>query len=90
MAAGLRPGGTSLGPGVCSHDPEIFSSRLLLWLCSQPRGVWREMFGRGWAGVSLVFCAVPGTQWVLNKCLLLIIKPILFTLGLSPKSTLHT
>lgn len=41
--------------------------------------------GLGLSGV----CAVPGTQWVLTKCLLLIIKPTLFIRGLSPKTTLY-
>lgn len=46
-------------------------------------------FGRSRASVSLLYCARPGTWWVLNKCLLLT-KPTLFIPGLSPKTSSHT
>ena len=82
--------------GAMSQDlSEAGPACVRLRPCSQSWGE-REVdeasgkFGRSWAGVSLVFCVLPGTRWVFKKCLLLIIKPTLFTLGLSPKTTLHT
>lgn len=55
----------------------------------RPDPGWKQVW-QSWARVSLVFFAGLGTQWVLNKCLLWVIKSTLFTPGLSPKTTFHT